>query len=44
MWNSDLWDLDYEFGALFGFNPAIEALVVGFLSHSRLLYIACMGD
>jgi hypothetical protein len=44
MWNSDLRDLGYEFGVLFGLNPAIEVSPCWHLSPSRSLYIACMGD
>jgi len=39
MWNSNLWDLGYEFGVLFGLNPTIEAFSCWLdLSHPRLLY------
>jgi hypothetical protein len=44
MWNSVLEDLGYDFERLYGFNPTIEVPHCWFdLSHSGLLYIACMG-
>jgi hypothetical protein len=45
MWNSNLRDMGYEFGRVFGSNLAIGVSSCWLdLSPSRPLYIGCMGS
>jgi hypothetical protein len=39
MWNSNLGNLDYDFGWLVGLNPAIEVSFVGLISAIQGYYI-----